>query len=46
MISSFLEKNIEFLGIEIGQGKLKLQPHISKKILEFPDKIEEYYNNF
>ena len=29
----FFRSNIEFLGIEIGNGKIKLQPHISKKIL-------------
>ena len=29
------------LGTKIGQGKIKLQPHICKKILEFPNKIEE-----
>ena len=28
--------NIEFLGVEIGNGKIKLQPHFSKKILETP----------
>lgn len=37
-----LEKTyIEFLGSEIGNGKITLQPHISKKILEMPDKLEE-----
>lgn len=33
--------NIEFLGTEIGNGKIQLQPHISKKILEMPNKLEE-----
>ena len=32
---------IEFLGTEIGNGTIKLQPHISKKIQDFPDKIED-----
>ncbi|GLT32336.1 hypothetical protein SLA2020_070100 [Shorea laevis] len=32
---------IEFLGMRIGQGKIQLQDHIVKKILDFPDKIEE-----
>ena len=27
------EKNIEVSGVEIGDGKIKLQPHITKKIL-------------
>ena len=30
---------IEFLGMNIGKGKIKLQEHIVKKILDFPDKI-------
>lgn len=34
-------KHIEFLRAEIGQGEIKLQPHITNKILDFPDKIEE-----
>ncbi|AXS67831.1 ORF3 [Dioscorea nummularia-associated virus] len=29
--------NIEFLGLEIGEGKVQLQPHILKNILEFPE---------
>ena len=37
----FFKKNMEFLGTEIGQGRIKLQPHISKKILEFSDKLED-----
>jgi len=32
---------IEFLGTEIGNGTIKLQPHISKKIQDFPDKMED-----
>ena len=32
---------IEFLGVIIGDGKILLQPHISEKILTFPNKIEE-----
>lgn len=35
-----ITKHIEFLGVEIGQEKISLQPHIATKILEFPDKIE------
>jgi deoxyuridine 5'-triphosphate nucleotidohydrolase len=31
---------INFLGVNIGEGKIKLQPHISKKILDMPDKLE------
>jgi len=32
---------IEFLGTEIGNEIIKLQPHISKKIQDFPDKMED-----
>ena len=35
------QRTIEFLGVIIGNGKILLQPHISKKILTFPDKIEK-----
>jgi len=28
---------IEFLGLEVGQGKVQLQPHIVKKIIEFKE---------
>lgn len=35
------KKFIKFLGAEIGQGKIKLQAHISQKILGFPEKLEE-----
>ena len=33
--------HISFLGTEIGNGKIRLQPHISQKILSFPDKMED-----
>ena len=39
--AQFFSSNIEFLGTKIGNGKIKLQPHISKKVLEFSDKIDE-----
>ena len=29
---------INFLGITLGEGKVKLQPHIAKKALDMPDK--------
>ena len=32
---------ISFLGTEIGNGKIRLQSHISQKILGFPDKMED-----
>ena len=35
------QQTIEFLGVIIGDGKILLQPHISEKIITFPDKIEE-----
>ena len=35
------QQTIEFLGVIIGNSKILLQPHISKKILTFPDKIEK-----
>jgi hypothetical protein len=31
--------HIKFLGAEIGEGKIKLQDHISKKILDIEEKI-------
>jgi len=33
--AQFFRNNIEFLGTEIGNGKIKLQPHISQKALEY-----------
>ena len=36
-----LEKNdIEFLGQYVREGKIQLQPHISKKILDFSNEPE------
>ena len=35
------QQAIEFLGVIIGNGKILLQPHISEKIITFPNKIEE-----
>ena len=35
------QQTTEFLGVIIGNCKILLQPHISEKILTFPDKIEE-----
>ncbi|KAL3505234.1 hypothetical protein ACH5RR_035075 [Cinchona calisaya] len=32
--------HIKFLGVEIGNGQIKLQDHIAKKVLEMPDKLE------
>lgn len=34
-------KHIDFLGAKIGQEKIALQPHITSKILDFPDKTED-----
>ena len=34
------KRKFSFLGLEIGNGKIELQPHISIKILEFPEKFE------
>lgn len=34
------EECIEILGMKIEKGKIKLQEHIGKKILDFPNKIE------
>ena len=39
--TQFYRKNIEFLGVEIGNGKIKLQPHISKKVLEFNEQFDK-----
>ncbi|MCF8704118.1 reverse transcriptase family protein, partial [Corynebacterium sp. MC-02] len=33
--------HINFLGITLGDGKIKLQPHIAKKVLEMPDKLDK-----
>ena len=33
--------HISFLGTKIGNGKIRLQPHISQKILGFLDKMED-----
>jgi len=32
---------INFLGVEMGYGKIKLQPHIVKKVLDMPDKLDK-----
>ena len=34
------KRKISFLGLEIGNGKIELQSHISIKILDFPEKFE------
>ena len=34
--AQFFRKNIELLGVEIGNGNIKLQPHIAKKIIDTP----------
>lgn len=35
------KEHIGYLGIKIGIEKISLQPHIAKKILKFPDKLED-----
>ena len=35
------KERINFLGHEIGEGKIYLQEHIAKKILEFPDNMSD-----
>jgi hypothetical protein len=35
------KEKINFLGHEIGEGKIYLQDHIAKKILQFPDAIHD-----
>ena len=35
------KNHISFLGTEIGNGKISLQPHISNKIQNFPDIMED-----
>ncbi|XP_031285657.1 uncharacterized protein LOC116144339 [Pistacia vera] len=32
---------VTFLGVEIGEGGIQLQEHFSKKLLEFPDVLED-----
>ena len=34
--AQFFEKNIEFLRVEIGDGHIKLQPYLAKKIFDTP----------
>ena len=34
--AQFFRNNIEFLGIEIENGRIKLQPHITKNIINSP----------
>ena len=34
------KRKISFLGLEIGNGKIELQSHISTKIIDFPEKFE------
>ena len=34
------KQTIGFLGVTIGKGTIDLQPHITRKILEFPDYLE------
>ena len=36
-----MQKKVKFLGHEIGEGKIYLQEHIAKKILDFPDRMDE-----
>lgn len=33
--------NVKFLGVKVGDGHIKLQPHISTKILAFPNRIDD-----
>ena len=33
------KEKIEFLGIEVGIKGISLQPHISRKIMEYPDQL-------
>ena len=35
------KNSINFLGVVIGDGRIKLQPHIAKKVLEMPDKLDK-----
>jgi hypothetical protein len=35
------KEKINFLGHEIGEGKIYLQDHITKKILQFPDAMDD-----
>ena len=39
--TQFYRKNIEFLGVEIGNERIKLQPHIFKKVLEFSEAFDK-----
>ncbi|KAJ9544475.1 hypothetical protein OSB04_024182 [Centaurea solstitialis] len=37
----FFKDYIDFLGVNIGEGKIKLQPHNAQKALDFLDKLED-----
>ena len=32
---------MKFFGMELGDRKIRLQPHIIKKILDYPDKLDD-----
>jgi len=34
------KNHINFLGVTLGEGKIKLQPHIATKVLDMPDKLD------
>ena len=34
------KNHINFLGVILGEGKVKLQPHIATKVLDMPDKLD------
>ena len=35
------KNNINLLGVVIGDGRIKLQPHIAKRVLEMPDRLDK-----
>ncbi|KAI4378048.1 hypothetical protein MLD38_015589 [Melastoma candidum] len=37
----WFKESVNFLGMEIEQGKIKLQNHIAEKIVNFPDRLED-----
>ena len=39
-----MQRKDKFLGHQIGEGKIYLQDHIAKKILQFPDVMSDKKN--
>ena len=38
--AQFFTENTKFFGVELGNGRIRLQPHIATNVLEFPNKLD------